>query len=372
MTQRQRQRDICVTALSQPLCVSGPGARLTAVPVPDQPTRSDGVVTLRPCQDDDIEPTRLAHDEAIADAFGFPEVIPSARQHRQAVQRWSAAYAAERRTVNFVVEYAGQPVGTVEVRDQGDRLGQLSWTLYPPYRGQGLATRAVCLLLRYAFDELGMERLEAYVAPDNISSLRVAARCGLRREGLLRRRENTGAVRRDHVLLARLHDDPEPHDPAGSRALLNAALPRKRVIAQLAIRDRRDRLLLCELTYKRDWDFPGGVVEVGESPRVAAAAETAEELGLRLPVGRLVAVDWLPTWSGWDDACVLVYDGGVVDESIVGQITPEPHEIRSAGFCSRAEAVARCADFTARRVQALLDAVPSTTLYLESGRPVDG
>ncbi len=312
------------------------------MPAPDQPTRSDGVVSLRPCQDDDIEPTRLAHDEA------------------------------SRRTVNFVVEYAGQPVGTVEVRGQGDRLGQLSWTLYPPYRGQGLATRAVLLLLRYAFDELRIERVEAYVAPDNIASLRVAARCGLRREGLLRRRETTGAVRRDQVLLGRLRDDPEPHDPAGSRALLNAALPRKRVIAQLAIRDRHHRLLLCELTYKRDWDFPGGVVEVGESPRVAAEREVAEELGLRLPAGRLLAVDWLPTWSGWDDACVLVYDGGVVDESVVGQITPEPREVRSASFCSSTEAVVRCADFTARRVQALLDAEPAATLYLESGRPVDG
>ena len=32
-------------------------------------------------------------------------------------------------------------------------------------------------------------------------------------------------------------------------------------------------MLLCELTYKQDWDLPGGVVEVGESPQLAVARE---------------------------------------------------------------------------------------------------
>ena len=39
-------------------------------------------------------------------------------------------------------------------------------------------------------------------------------------------------------------------------------------------------MLLCQLTYKRDWDLPGGVVEVGESPRMAVQREVEEELGL--------------------------------------------------------------------------------------------
>ncbi len=281
---------------------------------------------------------------------------------------------ADRRAITFLVEHEGEPVGRVEIRDQGDLLGHLSWALEAPYRGRGLATRALRLLVRYAFDELGMHRLEAYVEPDNHASIRVAGRAGLRREGLLRRRstvgdrETTGEDRPDAVVLARLADDPEPHEPEGFRALLNAGLPRKRVIAQMAVRDTRGRLLLCALSYKPDWDLPGGVVEVGESPRLAAAREVEEELALTLSAGGLLAVDWLPAWSGWDDACTLVFDGGVHSPDLTEAIVPEPREIREARFCDVGQIRERCAPQTARRALAVLEAQPGSPRYLESGR----
>ena len=43
--------------------------------------------------------------------------------------------------------------------------------------------------------------------------------------------------------------------------LLNNRLPTKRNIAQGLLRNERGEILLCELTYKKDWDLPGGVVE---------------------------------------------------------------------------------------------------------------
>ena len=73
------------------------------------------------------------------------------------------------------------------------------------------------------------------------------------------------------------------------RALLNSFLPRKRAISQLLVRDREGRVLICQLTYKRDWDLPGGVVEVGESPRLAAGREIDEELALDIEAGRPAA-----------------------------------------------------------------------------------
>ena len=45
------------------------------------------------------------------------------------------------------------------------------------------------------------------------------------------------------------------------------------------------RVLLCQLTYKQDWDLPGGVVEVGESPQLAVGREVEEELGLTIRAG---------------------------------------------------------------------------------------
>src|SRR5690606_7033887 len=151
---------------------------------------------------------------------------------------------------------------------------------------------------------------------ENRAALRVASRAGLRREGVLRGLVDPAAAADersdpgDVVVVARLADDPEPDTWPGFVGLANAALPRKRVIAHAVLRDEFDRVLLCETTYKQDWELPGGVVEAGESPATGAAREVTEELGVELPVGELLDLTWLPPWNGWDDALAMLYDGG--------------------------------------------------------------
>ena len=93
----------------------------------------------------------------------------------------------------------------------------------------------------------------------------------------------------DRIVYARLADDTPLEDPKGFRSLLNSFLPRKRAISQMLIRSTDDRVLLCQLTYKRDFDLPGGVVEVSESPQLAVAREVEEELGLKVEAGRAAA-----------------------------------------------------------------------------------
>ena len=126
----------------------------------------------------------------------------------------------------------------------------------------------------------------------------------------------------DRIVYARLVDDTPLEDPKGFRSLLNSFLPRKRAISQMLIRSTDDRVLLCQLTYKRDFDLPGGVVEVSESPQLAVAREVEEELGLKVEAGPLLLTDWLPPWGGWDDAVCLVFDGGVHDPSVVDDDRP--------------------------------------------------
>jgi len=47
--------------------------------------------------------------------------------------------------------------------------------------GRGLATEAVCGMLRYAFDELGLAAVAAAVHPENRASIRVLEKAGLRK-----------------------------------------------------------------------------------------------------------------------------------------------------------------------------------------------
>jgi RimJ/RimL family protein N-acetyltransferase/8-oxo-dGTP pyrophosphatase MutT (NUDIX family) len=328
------------------------------------------VVLLRPWREEDVEAARAGHDEEIAHWFGLDPGAPTDKQQAEVLDRWREGPGGGR-TVSFVVEHDGTAVGTVQVHDKGNQVGDLSWTVYAGHRGRGYATRAVRLLVDYAVEELGLSRLEARVEPGNERSLRVATRAGLRREGVQRVAPGTGdrPDTSDYVVLARLASDPPLTEPHSFRALLNSFLPRKRAIAQMLLRDGDDRVLLCQLTYKQDWDLPGGVVEVHESPQAAVAREIEEELALQVPAGGLLLTDWLPSWSGWDDALCLVFDGGVHDASLTDRVRMQPREIRSVEFCTLEQVRERAADFTFRRVEAALERVrgggPS---YTESGR----
>jgi 8-oxo-dGTP pyrophosphatase MutT (NUDIX family) len=247
-------------------------------------------------------------------------------------------------------------VSDTESTPVGDGVVRISWTA-------DTTIDAVRLTVASAIDE-GAHRVEAYVDPGDVTAQRAATFSGLRKEGISRGIH----AREDRIVYARLASDVPADQPEGFRALLNSFLPRKRAISQLLVRDPDDRVLLCNLTYKRDWDLPGGVVEVGESPQGAVAREVEEELALRIPAGPLLLTDWLPPWGGWDDALCLVFDGGVHNASLVDGIVRQEREIRSAGFCTLEEARERCADFTARRIaSALANVDGAAPAYVESG-----
>lgn len=339
----------------------------------DQPTLTDGVVTLRPWREEDVEAAVAGHDDEIRLWFGWkPEDITSERQ-QQAIEEWREDWGKGRRRAAFAIEHDDELVGSVEVDRSTDSVGSVSWALYAGRRGRGYAVRAVRVLVDWALSEedqggLGLQRVEARIDPRNASSTRVATRAGLRREGERRLVPGMGdrADATAMAIYARLSTDPPLTEPESFRALLNSFLPRKRAIAQMLVRDTDDRVLLCQLTYKRDWDLPGGVVEVGESPQLAVSREIVEELGLEIPAGELLLTDWLPPWGGWDDALCLVFDGGRHEPGILDDVVRQEREIRTAEFCTLEQVQERCADFTARRVAAALRSTGSD--YTESGR----
>src|SRR5215472_1289081 len=60
------------------------------------------------------------------------------------------------------------------------------------------------------------------------------------------------------------------------------------------IRDPAGNVLIVKPNYRDHWTLPGGICEFGEPPHAGCAREVAEEIGLDLPVGRLLSVDWQP------------------------------------------------------------------------------
>jgi RimJ/RimL family protein N-acetyltransferase len=91
---------------------------------------------------------------------------------------------------------------------------EIGYFLLPPARGKGLATEVVRLLVHYAFDHMGMNRVSAsHVADtrcdaDNAGSSNVLRRAGVPEEGRMRAetRDHHGRLR-DTVLFGLAIDD---------------------------------------------------------------------------------------------------------------------------------------------------------------------
>ena len=103
----------------------------------------------------------------------------------------------------------GQPGGwiqlSVEERSTGRLVGdvglspadgepgviKIGYTISPAFQGRGYATEAVGALVDYAFDRLGADVVRAYASADNVPSIRVAEKVGMRLVERIERRSGS-------------------------------------------------------------------------------------------------------------------------------------------------------------------------------------
>lgn len=170
---------------------------------------------------------------------------------------------------------------------------------------------------------------------------------------------------------ARRGPSPDLSTEAGRLAfnrILNDRLPVKRNIAQGLLRNEAGEVLLCQLTYKADWDLPGGVVDPRESPAGCVVREVEEELSIEVAAGPLLAVNWLPPYRGWDDAVLFLFDLGVLDAAGARLFSLLQREIRAVHWVAPDTVADHVAPYTAAMLSHVL-ANPGPTAYLEDSRP---
>lgn len=74
------------------------------------------------------------------------------------------------------------------------------------FAGHGYITAAVRAVVRYAFEELELHRVEAACQPDNIASTRVLLKAGFTQEGQARAYLKIAGQWRDHLLFGIVND----------------------------------------------------------------------------------------------------------------------------------------------------------------------
>ena len=83
----------------------------------------------------------------------------------------------------------------------------LGYSLGVGYTGHGFMTEAVELILRFAFKDLKLHRIEANVQPENLPSIAVLKRCGFTLEGFSRKYLKIAGRWRDHERFAIIIED---------------------------------------------------------------------------------------------------------------------------------------------------------------------
>ncbi len=188
---------------------SGPSRRL----LPDMPRSgiTDGVVTLRPLRTVDAADTYALRSlpEVVATSVPprRPEPTDVARICALAESQWLAGARAQLTIRDATTgTYAGE-IG-LYYNEPDVCQAMIGYCMVPAWRRRGYATRAVRLLAGWAFDRVGVVRLVAGTAPDNLASQRVLIRAGFQQEGYQRARQpGIDGTRVDNLLFALLADD---------------------------------------------------------------------------------------------------------------------------------------------------------------------
>lgn len=146
----------------------------TALPLP--PRLADGEIVLDSYQEGDAEAHLAGEDEEMRRRFEATG-SSSLEQTRSVILRWAAR--SEPSNVNYALrDRTGRLLGGCEARRTSDAAVEVSYWVFPDYRGHGLATRALDLLADALRTLDGVERIEAHVDPDNQASQKTAERSG--------------------------------------------------------------------------------------------------------------------------------------------------------------------------------------------------
>lgn len=98
-------------------------------------------------------------------------------------------------------EFAGQ-VTLGGIQRGALRSGWVGYWVHSRFQGKGVATAAVAMLVAHGFGPVGLHRIEATIAPENVSSRRVVEHLGFRLEGHLMRYLDIDGSWHDHLLYA--------------------------------------------------------------------------------------------------------------------------------------------------------------------------
>lgn len=144
-------------------------------------------VTLRAIENEDLELLRGMLNDAEMESFVIGWSFPTSKIQQQ---DWYLKVKDDKNNQRYIIETEEDgAVGLITLTeiDWKNRTALHGIKLAnKEKRAKGIGTDAVMAILRYAFDELGLHRLDCVWFDDNIASKALHTKCGWRVEGVRR------------------------------------------------------------------------------------------------------------------------------------------------------------------------------------------
>ena len=186
---------------------------------PQLVTLQRGALRLEPLSDADI-PALVALAEANRE-----ELLYMSGTQRLDWYRSALAEQREGREVVFAIRLAGELVGTTSFFDFNPVLPAAeigaTW-LDVGQHGTGLNRMIKYLMLRHAFEEWQLVRVQLKTAASNLRAQRAIEKLGAQREGLLRNHRRLADGRLDHTVMYSITDSEWPQVKAGLESRFGA------------------------------------------------------------------------------------------------------------------------------------------------------
>ena len=128
------------------------------------------------------------------------------------IMRYMAAIAPEKETRRlFAIRLTAPHTFVIRTHDDDTPLGDIGlristqypdeadigYTVIPAAQGRGIASEALCAVCEYAFIQMGIKAVNAYVLADNAGSVRVLEKAGFMRTQVLEQAYEINGMRYD-------------------------------------------------------------------------------------------------------------------------------------------------------------------------------
>ena len=177
----------------------------------DMTLRSDRLTLRRLAKGDRDDLYEIFSDREV---MRYYDVLPfdDIAQAEEMLDRFIGGYS-DRSMMRWGIEYNGKMVGTCGFFGfkEDCKKAEMGYELNSSFQRMGIMSEALGMILGFIFDKTDINRVEAYIEPENTASLATAEKLGFVREGTLRQYECCRGGIIDITVWGMLRSDRQKH-----------------------------------------------------------------------------------------------------------------------------------------------------------------